>query len=154
MLKIRDPKQAVNKVKCHFAPTVFPMMKIALEFLNSAEESEEKEEVKSEILTKEQEPVKAETNAFGYPVIETTEVEAKKEEAVVEGDKGFELEVEIEVDPRVEYMKLVEGCEAGEARDGLTTLFDYGFLSFESNLAMLRSCDFSVNMAVNGLIDA
>lgn len=161
MLKIRDPKQAVNKVKCHFTRPVFPMMKIALDFLNSAEETEEKEEVKSEVPAKEEEPVKIECNHFGYPVIETVEVEAEKEELIVVEDKQTEAEVEVkeeipevEVDPRVFYMQKVESCEAGEARDGLTTLFDYGFTSFESNLAMLRSCDFSVNMAVNGLIDA
>lgn len=142
------------------------MMKFAMEFLNSAEakieETEEKEKVNSEVPAKVEEPVKShdkvECNHFGYPIIETVEVEAKKEDHAAVEDKETEVEVEVkeevEADPRVAYMLKVEGCETGEARDGLTTLFDYGFTSFESNLAMLRSCDFSVNMAVNGLIDA
>jgi hypothetical protein len=50
-------------------------------------------------------------------------------------------------------MDKVEQCEAEEGREALVTLLNYGFTSFEANLAMLRSCDFSVNMAVNGLID-
>jgi len=51
-------------------------------------------------------------------------------------------------------MERVDCCENEEAKEGLSTLFEYGFTDFDANLAMLRSVNYSVNMAVNGLIDS
>ena len=50
-------------------------------------------------------------------------------------------------------MDMINCCEDDDAKEGLFTLYNYGFPCFETNLAMLKSCDYSVNMAVNGLMD-
>ena len=55
--------------------------------------------------------------------------------------------------PKDEYMDKINCCDEEDAKEGLFTLYNYGFPCFDSNLAMLKSCQFSVNMAVNGLID-
>jgi len=100
-------------------------------------------------------------------MIDTTNVESKlmeaeildkeedaRDEAQESYDKEEEVEEKAEEAAEVSYKERVDCCENEEAKEGLSTLFEYGFTDFDANLAMLRSVNYSVNMAVNGLIDS
>lgn len=160
MLKIRDPLQDVSTVHCHIKRRVasFPIMKFALQFLKTQEEAQEEKlpEVPVQIKPK---YVEAECE----PVLETV-VEPKKEEIAVEGTLFTEVEPKeieapaevVEVDPKVEYESNFVSLDedlATAATEALRTLYEYGFTNFEENLTMLKSVEFSANMAINGLMD-
>jgi len=133
-------------------------MKFALQFLKTQEEAQEEKlpEVPVQIKPK---YVEAECE----PVLETV-VEPKKEEIAVEGTLFTEVEPKeieapaevVEVDPKVEYESNFVSLDedlATAATEALRTLYEYGFTNFEENLTMLKSVEFSANMAINGLMD-
>jgi len=174
MLKIRDPRQNVHDVKiCMQRPRpqfrvhpmmnhfkALPVMDLFKDILGQFKEAAPQEEQK-----KEQVLIKApEKEAEKETVIDTTESENKSEKSAFAEDEAVESESSsssseseekvAEADPKEKYLERVACCENEEAREGLTALFEYGFTDFDANLAMLRSTEYSINMAVNGLIDA